>query len=93
MLAALTLPSLCSCVPSVRNGLLVIIMLISNHKSLAEQLVACDVTSVLKKCLSLSRAETMLAIIALNHISMVHKLESKGTHALITPAKVHADLC
>ncbi|XP_039889665.1 cullin-9 isoform X2 [Simochromis diagramma] len=65
------------CVPSVRNGLLVIIMLISNHKSLAEQLVACDVTSVLKKCLSLSRAETMLAIIALNHISMVHKLESK----------------
>lgn len=57
-------------------------MLISNHKSLAEQLVACDVTAVLKKCLSLSRAETMLAIIALNHISMVHKLESKGTHAL-----------
>ncbi|XP_034537275.1 cullin-9 isoform X2 [Notolabrus celidotus] len=65
------------CMLSVRNGLLVIIMLISNHKSLAEQLVACDVTSVLKKCLNLSRAETMLAIIALNHISMVHKLESK----------------
>lgn len=64
---------------SVHNGLLVIIMLISNHKSLAEQLVACDVTTVLKKCLTLSRAETMLAIIALNHISMVHKLESKGT--------------
>ncbi|XP_008296533.1 cullin-9 isoform X2 [Stegastes partitus] len=62
---------------SVRNGLLVIIMLISNHKSLAEQLVACDVTAVLKKCLTLSRAETMLAIIALNHISMVHKLDSK----------------
>ncbi len=53
-------------------------MLISNHKSLAEQLVACDVTTVLKKCLSLSRAETMLAIIALNHIA-IHKLESKGT--------------
>lgn len=69
---------LCSCMLSVRNGLLVIIMLISNHKSLAEQLVACDVTAVLKKCLTLSRAETMLAIIALNHISMVHKLESKG---------------
>ncbi|XP_035982007.1 cullin-9 isoform X2 [Fundulus heteroclitus] len=64
-------------VPSVRNGLLVVIMLIANHKSLAEQLVACGVTAVLKKCLSLSRAETMLAIIALNHISMVHKLESK----------------
>ncbi|XP_022604310.1 cullin-9 isoform X2 [Seriola dumerili] len=68
------------CMLSVRNGLLVIIMLISNHKSLAEQLVACDVTAVLKKCLALSRAETMLAIIALNHISMVHKLESKECH-------------
>ncbi|XP_076018813.1 cullin-9 isoform X2 [Genypterus blacodes] len=65
------------CMLSVRNGLLVVTMLISNHKSLAEQLVACDITAVLKKCLSLSRAETMLAIIALNHISMVHKLERK----------------
>ncbi|XP_070398905.1 cullin-9 isoform X3 [Nothobranchius furzeri] len=63
------------CILSVRNGLLVIIMLIANHKSLAEQLVACGVTPVLKKCLALSRAETMFAIIALNHISMVHKLE------------------
>ncbi|XP_030012031.1 cullin-9 isoform X2 [Sphaeramia orbicularis] len=68
------------CLLSVRNGLLIIITLISSHKSLAEQLVACDVTAVLKKCLSLSRAETMLAIIALNHISMVHKLESKESH-------------
>uniref|UniRef100_UPI0037E7245D cullin-9 isoform X3 n=1 Tax=Semicossyphus pulcher TaxID=241346 RepID=UPI0037E7245D len=66
------------CMLSVRNGLLVIIMLISNHKSLAEQLVASDVTMVLKKCQILSRAETMLAIIALNHISMVHKLDSKA---------------
>ncbi|XP_043992667.1 cullin-9 isoform X2 [Gambusia affinis] len=65
------------CMLSVRNGLLVIIMLIASHKSLAEQLVACGVTAVLKNCLRLSRAETMLAIIALNHISMVHKLESK----------------
>lgn len=69
---------------SVRNGLLVIILLISNHKSLAEQLVACDVTSVLKKCLTLSRAETMLAIIALNHISMVHKLDSKGNPSIVS---------
>ncbi|XP_055358441.1 cullin-9 isoform X2 [Betta splendens] len=68
------------CMLSVRNGLLVVIMLISSHKSLAEQLVACDVTTVLKRCLTLSRAETMLAIIALNHISMVHKLESKESH-------------
>ena len=66
------------CMLSVRNGLLVIIMLISSHKSLAEQLVACDVSTVLKKCLSAPRPETMLAIIALNHISMVHKLEKKG---------------
>ncbi|XP_074531709.1 cullin-9 isoform X2 [Halichoeres trimaculatus] len=65
------------CMLSVRNGLLVIILLITNHKSLAEQLVACDVMSVLKKCRSLSGAETMLAIIALNHISMVHKLDGK----------------
>ncbi|XP_059215808.1 cullin-9 isoform X2 [Centropristis striata] len=70
------------CVLSVRNGLLVVIMLISNHKSLAEQLVAADVTAVLKKCLILSSTETMLAIIALNHISMVHKLESKEREQL-----------
>ncbi|KAJ8359568.1 hypothetical protein SKAU_G00160930 [Synaphobranchus kaupii] len=31
------------------------------HKSLAEQLVACDISAVLKKCLSAPRAETMLA--------------------------------
>lgn len=72
---------------SVRNGLLVVVMLISNHKSLAEQLVAGGVTAVLRKCLTLSRAETMLAIIALNHISMVHKLESKG--GSVTELLVH----
>ncbi|XP_035255877.1 cullin-9 isoform X2 [Anguilla anguilla] len=62
---------------SVRDGLLVVIMLISSHKSLAEQLVACGISAVLQKCLSAPRAETMLAIIALNHISMVHKLEKQ----------------
>ncbi|XP_071012602.1 cullin-9-like isoform X4 [Oncorhynchus clarkii lewisi] len=46
-------------------------------KSLAEQLVACDVSTVLKKCLAASRPEKWLAIIALNHISMDHKLEKK----------------
>lgn len=60
------------------NGLLVIIMLISSHKSLAEQLVACNVSATLKKCLSAQNQHSMLAIIALNHISMVHKLEKKG---------------
>lgn len=74
---------------SVRNGLLLIIMLISNHKSLAEQLVAADVISILTKCLNPSRAESMLAIIALNHISMVHKLESKGTFHILG----HLQLC
>lgn len=53
-------------------------MLISNHKSLAEQLVACDITTVLRKCLSGHSSESMLAIIALTHISNVHKLEKKG---------------
>uniref|UniRef100_A0A8C7TTQ9 Cullin 7 n=1 Tax=Oncorhynchus mykiss TaxID=8022 RepID=A0A8C7TTQ9_ONCMY len=75
--------SLSSCMLSVRNGLLVIIMLISSSKSLAEQLVACDVSAVLKKCLAASRPVNMLAIIALNHISMVHKLEKKGSISLI----------
>lgn len=54
-------------------------MLISNHKSLAEQLVACDITTVLRKCLSGHSSESMLAIIALTHISNVHKLEKKGS--------------
>uniref|UniRef100_A0A673M5X8 Cullin 7 n=1 Tax=Sinocyclocheilus rhinocerous TaxID=307959 RepID=A0A673M5X8_9TELE len=65
---------------SVRNGLLVIIMLISSHKSLAEQLVACNVSATLKKCLSAQNQHSMLAIIALNHISMVHKLEKKDNY-------------
>uniref|UniRef100_W5NJ87 Cullin 7 n=1 Tax=Lepisosteus oculatus TaxID=7918 RepID=W5NJ87_LEPOC len=70
------------CTYAVRNGLLVIIALITNHKSLAEQLVASDVFTVLnhcvgKKCISASSHERMLAIIALNHISMVHKIEKK----------------
>uniref|UniRef100_A0A8C9V6R7 Cullin 7 n=1 Tax=Scleropages formosus TaxID=113540 RepID=A0A8C9V6R7_SCLFO len=64
------------CTLAVRNGLLVIIWLISSHKSLAEQLVACDVSAVLKKCLSAARAESTLAIVALNHISLVHNLKS-----------------
>lgn len=65
------------CGLSVLNGLLVIIMLISSHKTLAEQLVACNVSATLKKCLSAPNHHSMLAIIALNHISMVHKLEKK----------------
>ncbi|KAK1791072.1 hypothetical protein P4O66_002114 [Electrophorus voltai] len=65
------------CGLSVRNGLLVIIMLISNHKSLAEQLVACDVTTVLRKCHSGQRSENVLAVLALKLITLVHRLENK----------------
>lgn len=54
-------------------------MLISSHKSLAEQLVACDLTPVLRRCLSGHSSESMLAIIALTHISNIHKLEKKGS--------------
>ncbi|MGH0152389.1 UNVERIFIED_CONTAM: hypothetical protein FKN15_049544 [Acipenser sinensis] len=67
------------CSLAVCNGLLVIIMMVSNHKSLAEQLVACDVCLVLNRCIgkkssSAASPEQKLAIIALSHISMVHKL-------------------
>ncbi|KAJ3610489.1 hypothetical protein NHX12_022581 [Muraenolepis orangiensis] len=65
------------CMLSVRNGLLVIIMLISNHKQLAEQLLACGLIPVLKRCHGAPQVETLLALIALHHIFMVHKLESK----------------
>lgn len=72
-----------SCGQYVRNGLLVTIMLISNHKSLAEQLVACEITTVLNKCLSLQGPETMLAVIALGLITNVHKLEKKGNAQIL----------
>ncbi|KAM8851745.1 cullin-9 isoform 2-T2 [Synchiropus picturatus] len=65
------------CMPAVRSGLLVLNTLVSNHKGLAAQLLACDVSTVLEKCLSLSRSETMLAVIVLNHISALHQLGSK----------------
>uniref|UniRef100_A0A8C1H0Y6 Uncharacterized protein n=1 Tax=Cyprinus carpio carpio TaxID=630221 RepID=A0A8C1H0Y6_CYPCA len=74
---------------SVRNGLLVIIMLISSHKSLAEQLVACNVSATLKKCLSAQNQHSMLAIIALNNISMVHKLEKKALFAFVESQDEH----
>ncbi|XP_075902158.1 cullin-9 isoform X2 [Nelusetta ayraudi] len=65
------------CRLAVQNGLLLVIMLIYNHSSLAEQLVAVNVGATLRKCLVLPRPENMLAIIALSHISKVHKLEGK----------------
>ncbi|XP_063047038.1 cullin-9 isoform X2 [Engraulis encrasicolus] len=66
------------CSLAVCNGLLVVIMLISSHKSLCEQLVGCGLGAILRKCLSPARTEiTTLALIALNHISMVHKLDKR----------------
>ncbi|XP_077437963.1 cullin-9 isoform X2 [Vanacampus margaritifer] len=65
------------CTAAVRNGLMVIVTLVSNHKTLASQLVSCGVKAVLEKCLLMSQNETMLAIIALNHIFMAQKLENK----------------
>ncbi|XP_077351979.1 cullin-9 isoform X2 [Festucalex cinctus] len=65
------------CASAVRNGLMVIVTLVSNHKTLASQLVACGVKGVLDKCLALSQNETMLAIVALNHIFLAQKLDSK----------------
>lgn len=62
----------------MQNGLLLVIMLIYNHASLAEQLVAANVNATLTKCLELPQPENMLAIIARSHISKVHKLEGKG---------------
>lgn len=57
---------------------MVILTLVSSHKSLASQLITCGVTPVLEKCLALSQNETMLAIIALNHIFVAQKLDNKG---------------
>ncbi|XP_028676954.1 LOW QUALITY PROTEIN: cullin-9 [Erpetoichthys calabaricus] len=69
------------CSIAVRNGLLVVIVLVSNHKSLAEQLVASDICSVLKRCIgkkssSAASPEQMLSIVALSYIYNVHKLSA-----------------
>ncbi|XP_061693307.1 cullin-9 [Syngnathoides biaculeatus] len=65
------------CAAAVRTGILVIVTLVSDHKSLALQLVSCNITAVLEKCLALSQNESILAIVALNHIFMVQKVENK----------------
>uniref|UniRef100_A0A671LD37 Cullin-9-like n=1 Tax=Sinocyclocheilus anshuiensis TaxID=1608454 RepID=A0A671LD37_9TELE len=70
--------STAGCGLSVRNGLLVIIMLISSHKSLAEQLVTCNVSATLKKCLSAQNQHSMLAIIS--HAALFASVESQDEH-------------
>ncbi|KAL8185229.1 UNVERIFIED_CONTAM: hypothetical protein K2H54_043583 [Gekko kuhli] len=59
---------------AVQNGLLVLNMLISNHKGLAEQLGNCDLHSVLQNCChSGQNSNEMLARIVLNRLAE-HKL-------------------
>ncbi|XP_016847250.2 cullin-9 isoform X1 [Anolis carolinensis] len=74
---------------AVQNGLLVLNVLINNHKGLAEQLGNCDLYSVLKNCCQTGqRSNEMLARIVLNRLAD-HKLplsqddaESKATFEL-----------
>ncbi|XP_064412713.1 cullin-9 isoform X2 [Latimeria chalumnae] len=68
------------CSSAVQDGILVVIMLVYNHKVLAEQLLACDIQRVLRKCLANEGGSPpspchMLAIIALSHISD-HKINT-----------------
>ncbi|XP_048452589.1 cullin-9 [Rhincodon typus] len=76
------------CSSAVQDGLLIVIMLVSNHKSLAELLVSCDICPILYSCIGNGSSSTgshqqMLAIMALSNISLNHKLstgiENKGS--------------
>ncbi|KAJ7341185.1 hypothetical protein JRQ81_005005 [Phrynocephalus forsythii] len=59
---------------AVQNGLLVLNMLINNHKGLAEQLGNCDLHSVLQRCCRAGQSNNeMLARIVLNRLAE-HKL-------------------
>uniref|UniRef100_A0A8D2L9I9 Cullin-9 n=1 Tax=Varanus komodoensis TaxID=61221 RepID=A0A8D2L9I9_VARKO len=59
---------------AVQNGLLVLNMLINNHKGLAEQLGNCDLHTVLQSCCQAGQSSNeMLARIVLNHLAE-HKL-------------------
>uniref|UniRef100_A0A0A9ZGB3 Cullin-9 n=1 Tax=Crotalus horridus TaxID=35024 RepID=A0A0A9ZGB3_CROHD len=59
---------------AVQNGLLVLNMLISNHKGLAEQLGSCALRSVLQSCCQTDQSSNeMLARIVLNRLAE-HKL-------------------
>ncbi|XP_053917686.1 cullin-9 [Cuculus canorus] len=57
----------------VRNGLLVVNMLIDGHRGLAEQLVSCDLPAVLQSCWGngqiTSCAHAMLALSAMNRLT------------------------
>ncbi|XP_072104699.1 cullin-9 isoform X2 [Mobula birostris] len=71
----------CGCSSAVQDGLLIVIMLVSNHKSLAELLVSCDICPILYSCIGNGSSSTgshqqMLAIMALSNISLNHKLST-----------------
>ncbi|XP_030051562.1 cullin-9 [Microcaecilia unicolor] len=71
------------CSSAVQNGLLILSMLINNHRTLAEQFVSCDIHSLLENCCDSSNSQhKMLALIVKNRLSE-HKLpvdsEKTGT--------------
>uniref|UniRef100_A0A8D0G605 Cullin-9 n=1 Tax=Sphenodon punctatus TaxID=8508 RepID=A0A8D0G605_SPHPU len=66
---------------AVQNGLLVISMLINNHKELAEQLGSCDIHSALQSCCRAGQGPNeMLARIVLNRLAE-HKLPTNQESA------------
>ncbi|XP_069743989.1 cullin-9-like isoform X1 [Narcine bancroftii] len=69
------------CSSAVQDGLLIVIMLVSNHKSLAKLMVSCDICPILYSCIGNGSSSTgshqqMLAIMALSNISLNHKLST-----------------
>ncbi|XP_069464981.1 cullin-9 isoform X2 [Ambystoma mexicanum] len=75
------------CYSAVQNGLLVVSMLINNHKSLAEQFLNCGIQAVLQNCCeSLSSPQhEMLALIVKNRLS-AHKLPADMANGGSDPA-------
>ncbi|XP_052557082.1 cullin-9-like isoform X1 [Tympanuchus pallidicinctus] len=78
----------------VRNGLLVVRMLVDGHRGLAEQLVGCDLPVVLQSCWRAGRdAGCPIAMLALGVINRLaeHRLprspEMPGTEALLLEAR------
>ncbi|XP_029448677.1 cullin-9-like [Rhinatrema bivittatum] len=82
------------CSSAVQNGLLVVSMLINNHKTLAEQLVSCDIYSLLENCCDNSSSQhKMLALIVKNRLSE-HKLpvDTEKTGTDVSDISVSFDL-
>uniref|UniRef100_A0A8C6X1W7 Cullin-9 n=1 Tax=Naja naja TaxID=35670 RepID=A0A8C6X1W7_NAJNA len=88
---AVTLPLLLMPIPlflrassAVQNGLLVLNMLINNHKGLAEQLGSCDLRSVLQGCCQTGQSSNeTLARIVLNRLAE-HKLPLSQENILLS---------